>query len=107
MTTGENKEQAMKSTIEDWFGNTGIKMDPATARVAWCFAQMKDPWGNRAFGTIHFARSPESDTWVCFDDLTWDTASALHDRIKRGECDAVRFDIVPPPFSEGVTFASS
>ena len=56
----------------------GKKIDPATAEVTWCYARTLDPYGVdpdlpeelRQVGREYFARSPDSDIWVEFGDLS-------------------------------------
>jgi hypothetical protein len=55
----------------------GLKIDPENAEVCWRYAQTLDPYGIdpdlpeecQQIGREYFARSPESDIWVCFGDL--------------------------------------
>ena len=55
----------------------GLRIDPETAEVEWCYAQTLDPYGDgldlpeeyRQVGRAYFARSPEGDIWVRFGDL--------------------------------------
>ena len=63
----------------------GLKIDPRTAEVDWCYAQVLDPYGiyddlspeEYCVGRAYFARAPESDIWVSFYDLPHDTREAL------------------------------
>ena len=63
----------------------GLKIDPATAEVDWIYAQTFDPYGiepdlpeeYQQIGRKYFARSPGSDEWVLFDDLSEATQNAL------------------------------
>jgi hypothetical protein len=64
------------------------KVDPATAEVYWTFAQIIDPYGidpdlpeeYLCVGQVYFVRSPESDIWVWFGDLSDATRDALWQR---------------------------
>jgi len=55
----------------------GLKLDPETAEVEWCYAQTLDPYGVdpdlpeqcQQIGREYFARSRASDVWVNFRDL--------------------------------------
>jgi hypothetical protein len=68
----------------------GLKIDPETAEVTWCYAETLDPYGidpvpeeYSCVGREYFARSPGSDVWVCFGDLPEATQSALWAKHKR------------------------
>jgi hypothetical protein len=90
MTTVENKEQATELTTEEWLAirkEAGLRIDPATARVTWWYAQVIDPYDVFPYrpeadcvGRVYFARSPESDVWVSFHDLPKATVDALWKR---------------------------
>src|SRR6516165_3201456 len=66
----------------------GLKIDPETAEVEWTYAQTLDPYGVyrdlpedcQQVGREYFARSPESDVWVNFEDLPEATRDALWKR---------------------------
>ena len=89
MTTVESKEQ-VELTTEEWRAirkEAGLRIDPATAKVTWWFAQVVDPYGIYPYypeadcvGREYFARSPESDVWVNFGDLPEATVAALWKR---------------------------
>src|ERR1700688_511886 len=63
----------------------GLKLDPETAEVEWCYAQTLDPYGVdpdlpeqcQQIGREYFARSPASDVWVNFRDLSKTIRDAL------------------------------
>ena len=60
----------------------GLKIDPATAVVRRIYAYTVDPYGidpehSDQVDRQSFARSPESDIWVAFDDLPQATRNAL------------------------------
>lgn len=65
---------------DDWLNirkEEGRRIDPDTAEVDWCYAQVLDPYGVhpdipeefQQIGRAYFARSPDSDIWVWFGDL--------------------------------------
>ena len=68
-------------SIEKWLEIrklAGSKIDPETAEVCWTYAQTLDPYGVdpdlpdelNCIGREYFARSPGSDIWVWFGDLS-------------------------------------
>jgi hypothetical protein len=68
----------------------GLKIDPETAEVDWDYVQTFDPYGvwpdmpekEQQVERGHFARSPGSNIWVHFRDLTRRTAAVLWKRHK-------------------------
>jgi hypothetical protein len=77
-----------KMTVEQWLAirrEAGLKIDPETAEVEWDYAQTLDPYGvdpnlpeeYQQVGREYFARSPGSDIWVWFGDLSEATSDAL------------------------------
>src|SRR5215208_7073171 len=60
-------------------------IDPETAEVDWTYAIIGDPYGIdpdmpeelQSVGRAYFARSPNSDIWVSFDDVPQGVASQL------------------------------
>jgi hypothetical protein len=64
----------------------GLRIDPATAKVTWWFAQVVDPYGIYPYDPEadcvgrEFARAPDSDVWVNFSDLPEATVAALWKR---------------------------
>jgi hypothetical protein len=90
MTTVENKEHAVPMTPEEWLAirkEAGLRIDPATAKVACWYAQLVDPYGiypddpdANCVVRQEFARAPESDVWVNFVDLPKATVAALRER---------------------------
>jgi hypothetical protein len=86
-------EGAMGNTSNDlkpeqWLAirkEAGLKIDPDTAEVFWCYAQTFDPYGidpdlpeeYQSIGREYFARSPGSDIWVWFGDLPNAVRTAL------------------------------
>ena len=88
MTIIESNEDAAKTTTEEWLAirkEAGLQIDPDTAEVSWCYAQVLDPYGIYpklpeefyCVGRSYFARSPGSDVWVEFGDLPEATQDAL------------------------------
>jgi hypothetical protein len=80
MTINENEEAEKELTVEEWLAirkEAGLKIDPATAEVDWCYGQILDPYEVDPnlpeecyqVGRLYFARSPESGVWVSFYDL--------------------------------------
>lgn len=69
-----------ETKVEQWLAirkEAGLHIDPETAEVMWQYGQTCDPYGIdpdlpeelQQVGRNYFARSPESDIWVSFDDL--------------------------------------
>jgi hypothetical protein len=94
MATPENKEQADELTVEKWLAirkEAGLTIDPEAAEVFWIYGQIADPYNVRpdlreecdCIGRIYFARSPNSDIWVEFNDLPDATQEALWQRHQR------------------------
>jgi hypothetical protein len=76
---------------EEWLAirkEEALKIDPETAEVTWHYAQTLDPYGVypdlpeacRCIGREYFARSPGSDIWVHFGDLSDEVREALWQR---------------------------
>jgi hypothetical protein len=97
MTTVESKEQ-VELTREEWLAirkEAGLRIDPATAEIYWCWGQVMDPYGVGAnlpeecwqVGRVWFARSPGGGVWVSFHDLPEATVAALWKRIDAGDYD--------------------
>jgi hypothetical protein len=68
----------------------GQQIDPETADVEWTYICLIDPYGvlpqeivelDNSVGQGYFARVPESDLWVEFDDLPDATRQALWQKI--------------------------
>ena len=69
-----------------------LKIDPATAKVHWTWAQVLDPYGiftlgpeEECVGRMYYAISPESGMRVWFGDLPDTTRKALWERINSGQ----------------------
>lgn len=84
----------VRTTIEEFLAirrEAGLKIDPETAVVLWGYAQVFDPYGIDpnlppqwdCVGRVYFARSPNSEVWVSFDDLRETTREALWQKHKR------------------------
>lgn len=82
---------AYQTTVEQWLASrkeAELEIDPETAEVYWEYGQTLDPYGVyqdlpeecQQVGRVHFARSPDSDIWVCFYDLPDATRKALWER---------------------------
>src|SRR5580765_5831094 len=87
-----------ESEREEWLATRkeeGFKIDPATAKVWWRYAQTLDPYGIEpdlppecdCIGRAYFAWRPEIGIWVAFEDLPHATREALWRRIGAGEFD--------------------
>ena len=75
-------------TVDEWLAirrEAGSRIDPETAKVMWHYARTLDPYGVypdlppecQQVGREYFARSPDSDIWVSFDDLPDETRETL------------------------------
>jgi hypothetical protein len=82
-----------KFDVERWLATkkeAGLKIDPVTAEVDWEYGQVMDPYGVysdlpeecQQVGRQYFARSPGSDIWVHFRDLSDETRHALREKHK-------------------------
>jgi hypothetical protein len=89
--------QINEPEVQEWLAlrkEAGRKIDPQTAVVFWTYEQIADPYGVCAdfpkecycVGRVYFARSPESDIWVCFYDLPEATRTALWQRDESIAC---------------------
>jgi hypothetical protein len=79
-------EVSNKQTVDQWLAvrkEAGLKIDPETAEVTWGYSDIGDPYGavpahrEGCIGRVAFARSLDSDIWVCFYDLPDETRAAL------------------------------
>jgi hypothetical protein len=97
--------------VEEWLAarkREGLKIDPETAEVTWWYAQVVDPYGVernlpeecQCIGRAYFARRPESDIWVCFDDLPDETADRLFEKFGTKLAFPAGFEDSSPPFGE-------
>jgi hypothetical protein len=75
-------------TVEEWLAireEEGLRIDPATAKVDWNWAQVLDPYGVYpnlpeecdCVGRVYFARRPGGKIWVEFGDLPDETVKVL------------------------------
>jgi hypothetical protein len=80
--------------LEEWLAirkEAGLKIDPETAEMHWCYAQTLDLYGVypelpeecQQVGRACFARSTGSDIRVWFGDLPKPTRDALWEKHKR------------------------
>jgi hypothetical protein len=68
-----------------------LRIDPDTAEVDWRYGAVFDPYEIepdlpeelQVAGRVYFARSPGSDVWVSFDDLSDATREALWEKHER------------------------
>jgi hypothetical protein len=78
-------------TVEQWLAirkKAGLQIDPATAEVDWRYGAVFDPYEIepdlpeelQVAGRVYFARSPGSEVWVSFDDLSEVTRNALWEK---------------------------
>jgi hypothetical protein len=92
MTENDIHQSQMKEEeIQQWLAirkEAGLHIDPETAEVYWDFVHLLDPYGvdldlpeeYQQIGRDYFARSPGSDVWVWFGDLSEETRNALRGR---------------------------
>src|SRR6266446_3984819 len=81
-----NMEQFLKARKK-----AALHIDPETAEVDWAYGQIMHPYGIdpelpdelQCIGRIYFARSPGSELWVCFGDLSEAVRDALWERHKQ------------------------
>ena len=103
----EEERQREEMTNEEFIAirkEAGLKIDPETAKVCCSHGYVVDPYGiypdltdeERCYGRMYFARSPDSDIWVCFRDLPDATVDALRQKETRGRASA-RQDVAQPP----------
>ena len=85
--------EELSDEVKEWLAirkEAGRKIDPETAEVEWIYAQVIDPYGvypeppeeYDCIGREYFARSPGSDIWVSFGDLSAVTSKALWEKHK-------------------------
>lgn len=86
MSTGTNHD----ITTEEWLAIRKVAamgIEPAAAEILWVFTEIDDPYGvlppaeESCNGRSYFARSPESDIWVSFDDLPDDVREMLYKKM--------------------------
>lgn len=82
--------------LEEWLAlrkKAGLKIDPETAEVDCWYAATLDPYGvdpnlpeeYRQVGREYFARAPESEVWVSFDDLSEEVVKRIWQRMAAGD----------------------
>ena len=87
-------QEDQQLSVEQWLEirkQAAKKIDPETAEVMWDYAQTVDPYGVRpdlweehwCVGRENFARSPASEIWVWFGDLSEAVETALWQRHRR------------------------
>jgi hypothetical protein len=89
------KEAAEEQKIREWLAvrkEAASHIDPETAEVMCIYGNLFDPYGVRRLppehvcsARCHFARAPESNIWVSFDDLTDEARDRLDQRMKSGQ----------------------
>jgi hypothetical protein len=90
MTQINNDMPEVEISVEEWLAirkEAAKKIDPYTAEVRWNYALVADPYGvhtdltdeEQCIGRVYFARSPGSDIWVEFGDLTAETLTVLRE----------------------------
>jgi hypothetical protein len=92
--------------IKQWLQirvDEGLKIDPETAEVDWCYAYVVDPYGldpdlpeeYRCVGREYFARSPGSEIWVAFYQLPEATRDRLWEKRSEELCFPAGLEDVP------------
>lgn len=71
----------------------GRQIDPAKAEVIWWWADLADPYGigeapAECIGRIYFARNPDSNVWIEFNDLPDAIRIALENKTPLGIADS-------------------
>ena len=98
VTTSETNEQHFK--VEEWLAirrAAGQHIDPETAEMTWGWGQILNPYGvyddiseeEDVIGRIYFARDPEVNVWVSFDDLPAEIRNKLRMKSEAEFIDAV------------------
>jgi hypothetical protein len=88
--------QMEKPGAKEWLASrkkAGQEIDPETAEVICRYVHLADPYGVCAdfpeeldfFSRVFFARSPNSDIWVRFDDLPKATVERLMQWMETGD----------------------
>jgi hypothetical protein len=89
------EQSGMPPKVKRWLAmrkKAGLKIDANSAEVKWLHGYIADPYGlykdlseeEKTIGREYFARSPESDIWVSFYDLSDDTRNTLWEKINAG-----------------------
>lgn len=84
-------EEEERENFREIRRQAGMMIDPNTANVDWWYIQVMDPYGIdpelpeelQCVGRGYFARYPESDIWVHFDDLPDAARDALWEKHER------------------------
>jgi hypothetical protein len=95
---GAAKMTETRLTVEEWLAirkQAALRIDPETAQFRWGWAYVADPYGvdpnlpeeYRCIGRVYFARSPGSDVWVSFDDLTDDVLEQCRKKMDESSSD--------------------
>jgi hypothetical protein len=93
MSIQPNTAESDEMGVEQWLAirkEAGLQIDPETAEVYWDYGHPFDPYAVdpdlpqecQQVGRVYFACSPDSDIWVCFDDLPETTREALWEKYK-------------------------
>lgn len=88
MSNTETDKTDSNLSVEQWLQvrkEEALRIDAETAEVFWKYGLTMDPYGvfpdlpeeYRQVGREYFARSPGSDIWVSFSDLSAETAGKL------------------------------
>ncbi len=88
MQTNDDTAIPTEQTVDEYLEackEAGKLIDPETADVTFSWEQVLDPYGvepdlpaeMRQVGRVFFARSPDSDIWVWFGDLPYETKERL------------------------------
>ena len=84
--------------VDQWLAireEAGLKIDPVTAKVTFNWRRIADPYGmisdlteeEQVVGRVYSACSPDSDIWVCVDDLPKETRDELWEKLDAGAYD--------------------
>jgi hypothetical protein len=88
------QSETKQRTREQWLAvrkEAALKIDPETAEVFCVYGDVCDPYGvynlpgEACIGRNYFARSPENDVWISFDDLPDAVCDRLWARMRAGE----------------------
>ncbi len=93
--TDTQDASTQKMSVEEWLAirkEAAAQIDPDTAEVFWKHGEVADPYGVdpdlpdecMCIGRIYFARNPETDVSVAFEDLTDEVRNRLWENNKAG-----------------------